>query len=128
MRATFIATMDAEFKRIDADKNNILTRKEIESYQQTVAALAAQRRNQALFAALDKDRNGMLSAAEFRELPMNVPVPNAAAVLAQVDGNRDSQATLVEYRVGKLANFDRMDADKDGVVSQAERRATGLIK
>ena len=35
---------------------------------------------------------------------------------------------MVEYRTGKLASFDRMDADKDGIVSVAEMKAAGVIK
>ena len=127
-RATFITTMDGEFRRMDADKNNTLTRKEIEDFQRAVSVLAAQRRNQALFAALDKDRNGSLTAVEFGGLPMNLPSFSADPVLAQTDGNRDGKVTLIEFRSGKVVNFDRMDADKDGVVTPAEMRAAGLIK
>ena len=120
--------MDLEFKRMDADKNNVLTRKEIEDFQRAVSMILAQRRNAALFQSLDKDKNGALSPGEFAGLPMNVPVPNAAPVLAQTDGNRDGSVTLVEYRAGKLVNFDRMDTDKDGVVSAAEMKAAGILK
>jgi len=127
-RTDFIATMDAEFRKMDADKNGILTRKEIEDFQRAVSVLAARQRNVALFQVLDMDKNGQLSPAEFAGLPMSMLQPNAAPVLAQVDGNRDGQATLVEYRAGKLVNFDRMDADKDGIVSLAEMKAAGLIK
>lgn len=127
-RADFIQTMDAEFRKTDADKNGSLTRNEIEGYQRATSVLAAQRRNVALFQALDKDKNGQLSPVEFGGLPMNMPQPNAAQELAQVDGNRDGRATLVEYRAGKLVNFDRIDADNDGVVSPAEMRAAGLVK
>ena len=127
-RGTFIATMDAEFRRIDADKNNVLTRKEIEDFQRSVAVLAAQRRNAALFQALDKDKNGSLTAGEFAGLPMNIPRANAAPILGQTDSNRDGQVTLIEYRAGKLVNFDRMDSDKDGIVSPTEMRAAGLIR
>jgi hypothetical protein len=127
-RTVFIQTMDTEFRVMDADKNNVLTRKEIEDYQRAVSVVVAQRRNVALFQALDKDKNGTLTQAEFAGLPMNVPPVDAAPVLAQTDGNRDGQVTLVEYRAGKLVNFDRMDIDKDGVVSASEMKAAGLIK
>lgn len=127
-RASFILTMDSEFRKMDADKNGSVTRREIEDFQRATSMLAAQQRNVALFQALDKDKNGQLSSVEFGGLPMTVAQPNAAQDLAQVDGNRDGQATLIEYRAGKLVNFDRMDADKDGVVSPAEMRAAGLIK
>lgn len=113
---------------MDADKNGILTRKEIEGFQRATASLIAKQRNTGLFQALDVDKNGQLSAVEFTGLPMNVPQPNATPVLAQVDGNHDGQATMVEYRTGKLVNFDQIDRDKDGVVSGAEMKAAGVIK
>lgn len=127
-RADFIQTMDSEFRKTDADKNGSLTRNEIEGFQRATSLLAAQQRNVALFKALDKDNSGQLSAVEFGGLPMNIPQPNGAQELAQVDGNRDGRATLIEYRAGKLVNFDRIDTDKDGVISIAEMRAAGLIK
>jgi len=120
--------MDAQFKQMDADKNGILTRKEIEDFQRAKSYLVVQSRNTALFQSLDKDHNGILTAAEFAALPMNRPLPNAAPVLAQTDANRDGQITIVEFRSGKLLNFDRMDTDKDGIVSVAEMKAGGLIK
>ena len=119
--------MDAEFRLIDADKNNVLTRKEIEDAQRASLARVAQRQNAALFQLLDKDKNGALSAGEFAALPMNRGQPNPGPLLAQTDLNRDGSVTLVEYRAGKLVNFDRMDTDKDGVVSAAEMKAAGLI-
>ena len=127
-RTQFIQVMDTEFKQMDADKNGILTKKEIEDYQRATSILIAQQRNIALFQALDKDKNGQLTPAEFANLPMTVPAPNAAPVLAQTDTNRDGQITMIEYRTGKLASFDRMDADKDSIVSVAEMKAAGLIK
>ena len=42
--------------------------------------------------------------------------------------NRDGQITLIEFRTSKLANFDRMDSDKDDIVRDAEMKAAGLIK
>ena len=127
-RATFIATMDAEFRGMDADKNNVLTKKEIEDFQRAASVIIAQQRNAAVFQALDKDKNGTLSPGEFAALRSNLPPPNAAPVLAQTDANRDGSVTLVEYRAGKLVNFDRMDTDKDGIVSAAEMKAAGIIR
>lgn len=127
-RTTFIQVMDTEFKQMDADKNGILTKKEIEDFQRATSILVAQQRRTALFQALDKDKNGQVSPAEFGSLPMSAALPNAAPVLAQTDTNRDGQVTTVEYRTGKLASFDRMDTDKDGIVSVAEMRAAGVIK
>lgn len=127
-RAAFIQTMDAEFGIMDADKNKIVTKAEIEQFQRAAALREAQARVRALFAQLDRDRNGQLSSAEFERLAIASPSPNAMPVLSQNDLNRDGKITLVEYRTAKLANFDRMDADKDGVVSITEMTTAGLIK
>jgi len=128
-RATFLANMDTEFRKMDADRNGMLSRKEIEDYQTAQGLLQLQARNRQLFAALDTDRNGVLSPAEFARLPTmlpSVPPPNPEAMLQRFDTNRDRQISLVEYRAGTLANFDRLDADKDGVVTAAEMKAAGL--
>ena len=127
-RAEFLANMDAEFRKMDADKNNVLTRTEIEQFQRMAAAYQAQARNRALFTQLDADRNGQLSPAEFAKLQTAPPSANAGPILAQADLNKDQSITLVEYRTAKLANFDRLDADKDGVVSVAEMKAGGIVK
>ena len=47
-------------------------------------------------------------------------------MLSREDSNRDQQISLVEDRVATLANFDRLDADKDGVVTSAEMKAGGI--
>ena len=127
-RATFIAAMDGEFSKIDADHNKILTRKEADAYEAARVAAAVDQRRRALFAALDADHNGALTEQEFARLELPVSQGNSAPLFAQNDLNRDGQITLVEYRTAKLANFDRMDADKDGVVSPAEMKAAGLVK
>ena len=46
-------------------------------------------------------------------------------MLAREDSNRDSQVSLVEHRAATLANFDRLDTDKDGMVTAAEMKAGG---
>jgi len=127
-RADFIATMDAEFRKMDADKDNIVTRAEAEGFLKATSILAAQQRNVALFQQLDVDRNGQVSPAEFARLVSPAAPVDAGPMFAQSDLNKDQQISLVEYRTGKLVNFDRMDADKDGIVSVAEMKAAGLIK
>lgn len=127
-RTEFLKVMDQEFGKMDADKNGRLTRAEIEAFQRTAGVAEAAQRNRALFRQLDADRNGQLTAAEFGKLAITPPPPNAAPVLGQNDLNKDQQVTLVEYRTAKLANFDRMDVDKNGIVTVAEMRAAGLVK
>ena len=127
-RATFLANMDAEFRKLDSDKNGTATRLEIEQSQRAAGSAQAHNRLRARFAELDSDRNGQLSLAEFgRLLPPPAP-PNAAPILSRFDLNRDNNVSLIEYRTGTLANFDRLDSDKDGIVSAAEMKAGGIGK
>lgn len=127
-RATFLANMDAEFRKMDANRNGLLTRLEIEQHQRAAGVLQAQARLRARFTQLDTDRNGQLSLAEFGRLQPAPAAPNASPILSRFDLNRDNSVSLIEYRTGTLVNFDRLDADKDGIVSPAEMKAGGIGK
>lgn len=127
-RTAFILTMDSEFGKMDVNKNNLVTKAEIEQFQRAASAMEAQLRLRALFAQLDADRNGQLSPVEFSRMAVNSTAANAAPVLGLADLNRDGTITLVEYRTAKLAKFDAMDTDKDGIVSVAEMRSAGLVR
>jgi len=126
-RTDFIRTMDAEFGRMDANQDKVVTRAEIEQFERAANLVQARAAARVLFARMDTDRNGQLSPAEFEQM-VTPAAPNPAPVLAQNDLNKDGRITLVEYRTAKLANFDRMDADKDGIVTVAEMRAAGIVK
>jgi len=125
-RTAFLNDMDTQFRRMDSDHDGNLSAKEIQTYQTSEIIAAAEARKRALFAALDTDRNGVLSPAEFLRFPSNEQAPNAAPMIARFDANRDNKISLVEYRAGTLVNFDRLDADKDGVVTAAEMKAGGI--
>lgn len=125
LRAQFIASMDAEFGRLDGDRNGLVTPAEIEHSERAKAQASAEARNRAQFAQLDTNRNGQLSPAEFAKLTPQVVV-SAAPILARMDGNRDQHVSLVEYRTATLANFDRLDTDRNGVVTAAEMKSAGI--
>ncbi|QDP19487.1 EF-hand domain-containing protein [Sphingomonas xanthus] len=127
-RTQFIADMDAEFRKMDADKNGLVTRVEIEQYQRLTAVARAEARNRQLFAQLDTDRNGQVSSEEFIKLVVAPQIPGAQSVLGRMDSNRDQQVSLIEHRAATLANFDRLDSDKDGIVTPAEMKAGGIAK
>ena len=125
-RTQFIAGMDGEFRKMDADKNGQLTKSEIEQFQTQQQAAQGRARNKALFAQLDKDKNGQLSQTEFARIATPAPVANTEPMIARMDGNRDSQISSAEYRTATLANFDRVDSDKDGIVTADELKAGGV--
>ena len=125
VRSVFLATMDAEFRKMDADKDGTVTRAEIEGFERAVSLSKAQAKNRQMFAMLDTNGDGQLSASEFSRLVSPGRV-DAAPVLARMDINRDQSISLVEYRTATLGNFDRMDADKDGIVTPAEMKARGV--
>jgi Ca2+-binding EF-hand superfamily protein len=126
-RAQFLAEMDSQFRAIDADKNGQLSRSEIEQNLQQAAVAEAKARNRAQFAQLDSNKNGQLSPAEFSKLTPPAASGNAGPMLAREDVNRDSQISLIEHRSATLGNFDRVDTDKDGVVTPAEMKAGGVV-
>jgi len=125
-RANFIGTMDVQFRKVDADKNGQLTRAEIEQFEKQRAVALAEGRNRALFAQLDTDKNGQVSAVEFAKLIATPPPADATPMLQQDDANKDQQISLIEYRTATLANFDRIDTNKDGTVTPEEMKAGGI--
>lgn len=151
----------------DADNNGVLTRAEVEAdVAKRFAKLDANKdgkvddgdraahraeRQNAMFAALDTDRNGSVSRAEFdaaaaaRDAKRTERRAAGAErrgdgaemrgkhgdrrhggggrMLGMVDTNGDKAITLDEMRAAALAHFDRIDANKDGQVSAEERAA-----
>ena len=125
-RADFIAQMDAQFGRMDADRNGQLSRIEIEQSEKQRALAEAKARNESLFDQLDVNNNGQISATEFAKLVSEPATASAQPMLGREDINRDGQISQIEHRTATLANFDRIDADKDGVASVAEMKAGGI--
>ena len=127
-RARFISDMDAQFRAMDDDRNGQLDAAEIESSQRAQASREASKRNQTLFALLDTDKDGKLTAEEFDRF--NNPPPNtanAAPLLGRMDSNRDRKISPAEHRAAMLLNFDRLDTDHNGIVTVAEMKAGGAI-
>jgi Ca2+-binding EF-hand superfamily protein len=128
-RTSFIATMDEEFKKMDANRDGVASHAELEAHQYRHAASALEERARASFASIDADRNGQISMSEFLRATARPPKrPDVSGMMTRLDANRDQKVTLVEYRTLTLTTFDQLDADKDGVVSTAEQRAVGLTK
>ena len=129
-RASFIATMDGEYKKLDANADGVVTKIELEASQQRAQAATLAQQARDLFVRFDTDHNGQLSLNEFIFATSggSQQRPDVTPMMTKLDANRDNKVTLVEYRTLTLTGFDRMDTDKDGVVSIAEQRAGGLVK
>lgn len=112
----------------DQDGDGKISRAELERFERNDALTKARVNNQALFAQLDQDRNGVLTPGEFASLTQDPGFVDVSRLMQRFDSNRDQIVTLVEFRIATLANFDQLDADKDGVVTDAEMRAANLTQ
>lgn len=121
-RSSFIQAMDAEFRKRDFNNDGKATRAEIEQFERDVAIAAARSYNQSMFLSLDIDRDGMLTPKEFSALVKEPTLIDVSKVMQRFDVNRDQMITLIEYRIATLQNFDRLDADKDGIVTNDEMK------
>ena len=127
MTRTQVSTqLDANFNGLDTNKDKSLSKSEIDAaHARTVAEAKAtlDKRIETEFARLDTNKDNQLSVTEFRAAAGNPRVQSSEDLLKQLDRNGDGKVAQDEYRATPLANFDRIDANKDGTISAAERTA-----
>ncbi|MGA0546799.1 EF-hand domain-containing protein [Brevundimonas sp. VNH65] len=128
-KADFVQRRMARLTAMDADADGVVTAAERQAARQTQRAAAAQRR----FDRLDADKNGMISRDEFQALGERPSAgrhraarPHAArsARMSAGEARAERNVDLAEARARTEAAFDRLDADRDGTVTAAERRET----
>lgn len=78
------------------------------------------------FEMMDVNKDGKVTAAEIggsrgaEAIAWANEELSAAEKIKKLDGNRDGALSAKEYAEGSQAMFDKLDADGDGVLSQAE--------
>ncbi|WP_176484720.1 EF-hand domain-containing protein [Sphingomonas spermidinifaciens] len=68
------------------------------------------------FAALDANRDGQLTADEFKGR-------RAARMIGRVDTDKNGAVSQAEFRAAAAQRFARVDADRDGTIEPGERQA-----
>lgn len=127
-RMELSAELDKDYADLDADSDGKVTPAEIntrlvKSAEAQVELLKKER--DAAFARLDTNGDGSISRAEFDErakLP-TIKEPDAKPFLDRFDANKDEAISKDEFRTPTLANFDKLDKDKNGTLTPAERKA-----
>jgi hypothetical protein len=132
-RATVIRGLDANFKAIDTNGDGTLNSAELAAAQtkaQQLQRANMRTRIDGQFTRLDTNKDGQLSRAEFLAAAPNPPATpaNGANLVARLDLNKDGRVSADEYRSPILTNFDRMDTNRDGTVTPAERQAAATRK
>jgi Ca2+-binding EF-hand superfamily protein len=120
-RAEVQKVADSRFGQGDVNNDGFLSREELQNMsakatQQVVAQMEQQ------FTAMDTDKNGQVSLAEFKAAATARVSPNPEAALQRFDANKDGKVSPAEFRAPVLATFDQVDANKDGIVTQDEAR------
>lgn len=121
-RADVQKTTDTRFDEGDVNNDGFLSRAELQNMtakatQQVVAQMEQQ------FSAMDKDKNGQVSLAEFKAAATAKISPNAELQLQRFDTNKDGKVSPTEFRTPVLATFDRLDLNKDGKITPEEAKA-----
>jgi Ca2+-binding EF-hand superfamily protein len=77
--------------------------------------------NEKRFAAMDRDGDGVLSRAEIDQAHDQARSERSLGFIPRFDKNKDGKVTREEF-TGPARMFERLDADGDGVVREAEAK------
>jgi Ca2+-binding EF-hand superfamily protein len=102
----------SRFFEADANNDGVVTRQEFDASRATH------------FTRLDTDNNGQLTREEMRQMfgeRGRRGHRGGGHQLARADANNDGNITRDEFLARPTQMFERLDADNDGVISEAER-------
>lgn len=126
-RAEVIQLLDARFATIDVNKDGGLAPVELQAIEaQVIAARKAELASavQRAFAKIDTNKDGRLSLEEYGAAAPKIdstPAEAAAELVKLLDADKNGKVSGDEFKRRTLAGFDKLDANKDGTVTPAER-------
>lgn len=123
-KAAVQSQVKSNFDRLDANKDGVVDKAEAQKAHDANVAAVTKRRSElaaTTFAKADTDKNGSLSLKEFEAAS---PMPDIKSTWMDInDTNKDGKVSLSEATSRALVSFDRVDANKDGVLTAQEARA-----
>lgn len=125
-RTDLVRGLNESFKKIDTNNDGNASSAELNAFaarMRDARANAYVRQQDESFAKFDTNKDGQISKDEFRRAtakPEPAPV-DSAALVAKLDRNGDHMINSSEYGAVILANFDRLDSNHDGILSDKER-------
>ena len=125
-RASLTAQLQANFKALDANGDGSIDAKEADAANASAATRAEAKVSAEMdadFTRLDTNKDKQLSLAEFKAMAPKVNPVAAAQSIGRMDSNKDQKLSFSEFSGVPLAAFDRLDTNKDGTISDAERTA-----
>jgi hypothetical protein len=134
-RTQLVSRLDAQFATLDANRDGFLS----DAERSAVRDARIEKR----FAQLDTDRNGSVTLAEMKAQGDRRGEASAERSGRRghhgkhpgmraggrghggmhLDANKDGRISKAEFQAPALERFDRMDADRNGVVTTAEHQA-----
>jgi Ca2+-binding EF-hand superfamily protein len=117
----------AKFDKVDSDNNGTLSEAELQMAHKNRQGKAGKGHQRPTFTEMDKNNDGVLSATEFqagqKHRQHKAGKGRHRPTFAEMDINSDG--ALSKQEVGKrlLANFDKVDSDNSGTLSEAELQA-----
>ena len=135
-RSEFFAAAEARFAKRDANSDRKLSGDEIETGRRgekllrddankdgAITFAEATAAANAHFKAQDADKDGKLTGAEMRPRGPRGRGDMAGMMLRHADANKDGKVSRDEARAEADQRFDRLDANRDGYIDQAEMAA-----